>query len=173
MAAVIICSDIGAPKIKPLTFSIVSPSICHEVMGPKAMTFIFWMWSLSQMFHSPLSLPSRGPLAPLHFLPWGWCYLHIWGYWCFSHPSWFQFVLHPVGHFSWCILHVSQVIRVTIYSLYILLSWWNLSVVPCWVLAIASRPAYRFLRSQIRWSGIPVSVGFPQFVVIHSVKGVA
>ena len=28
-------------KIKSLTFSIVSPSICHEVMGPDTMTFIF------------------------------------------------------------------------------------------------------------------------------------
>ena len=29
------------PKIKSLTVSIVSPSICHEVMGPDAMIFIF------------------------------------------------------------------------------------------------------------------------------------
>ena len=26
-------------KIKPVTVSIVSPSICHEVMGPNAMIF--------------------------------------------------------------------------------------------------------------------------------------
>ena len=32
MAAVIICSDLVAQKIKSAT---VSPSICHEVMGPK------------------------------------------------------------------------------------------------------------------------------------------
>ena len=30
---------------------------------------------------------------------------------------------------------------------------------------------YRFLRRQVRWSGIPVSKNFPQFVVIHTVKG--
>ena len=29
------------PKIKPVTVSIESPSICHEVMGPDAMIFIF------------------------------------------------------------------------------------------------------------------------------------
>ena len=29
------------PKIKCLTVSIVSPSICHEVMGPDAMIFVF------------------------------------------------------------------------------------------------------------------------------------
>ena len=29
------------PKIKSVTVPIVSPSICHEVMGPDAMIFIF------------------------------------------------------------------------------------------------------------------------------------
>ena len=28
-------------KIKSVTVFIVSPSICHEVMGPDAMTFVF------------------------------------------------------------------------------------------------------------------------------------
>ena len=46
----------------------------------------------------------------------------------------------------------------------------NQSVVPCLVLTVASCLAYKFLRRQIRWSGIPISKNFPQFVVIHSVK---
>ena len=29
------------PKIKSVTVFIVSPSICHEVMGPDAMIFVF------------------------------------------------------------------------------------------------------------------------------------
>ena len=29
----------------------------------------------------------------------------------------------------------------------------------------------QFLRRQVRWSGIPISKNFPQFVVIHTVKG--
>ena len=29
------------PKIKSVTISIVSPSICHEVMGPDAMILVF------------------------------------------------------------------------------------------------------------------------------------
>ena len=37
IAAVNICSDFGAPKIKSITVSTVSPSICHEVMGPLDM----------------------------------------------------------------------------------------------------------------------------------------
>ena len=38
------------PKIKSLTVSIVSPSICHEVMGPDAMIFVFWMLSFKPTF---------------------------------------------------------------------------------------------------------------------------
>ena len=56
-------------KIKSVTVSTVSLSICHEVMGPDAMTFIFWMLSFSQFFHPPLSFSSRGSLVLLHFLP--------------------------------------------------------------------------------------------------------
>ena len=52
---------------KYLTVSIVSPSICHEVMGLDAMILVFGMF-LNQIFHSPLSTPSRGSLV-LHFLP--------------------------------------------------------------------------------------------------------
>ena len=38
------------PKIKSVTVSIVSPSICHEVMGLDAMIFIFWMLSFKPTF---------------------------------------------------------------------------------------------------------------------------
>ena len=48
---------------------------------------------------------------------------------------------------------------------------WNLSIVPCQVLTVASWPEYRFHREQVRWSGIPVSWRIFQFVVIHTVKG--
>ena len=37
---------------------------------------------------------------------------------------------------------------------------WNQSVVPCPVLTVASWPPYRFLRRQVRWSGIPISLKF-------------
>ena len=48
---------------------------------------------------------------------------------------------------------------------------WNQSVVPCPVLTVAFWPAYRFLKRQGRWSGIPISFRIFQFVVIHTVKG--
>ena len=55
------------PKIKSVTVSIVSPSICHELMGPDAMILSFLNFKkfrvLSQLFHSPLSLLSRGSLV--------------------------------------------------------------------------------------------------------------
>ena len=47
----------------------------------------------------------------------------------------------------------------------------NQSVVPCPVLTVASWPAYRFLRRQVRWCGILISWRIFQFVVIHTVKG--
>ena len=46
---------------------------------------------------------------------------------------------------------------------------WNQSVVPCPVLTVASWPAYRFLKRQVRLSGIPIRIF--QFIVIHTVKG--
>ena len=49
---------------------------------------------------------------------------------------------------------------------------WKQSVVPCPVLTVASWPAYKFLKRQIRWSGIShLFQNFPQFIVIHTVKG--
>ena len=57
-------------KIKSLTISIVSPSICHEVMmGMDAMILVFWMLSFKPAFPTRLSLWSRGSLLPLRFVP--------------------------------------------------------------------------------------------------------
>ena len=53
-------------KIKSVTDSIVSPSICH---GPDATILVLGMLSFKPAFHSPLSLSSRGSLVPLRFLP--------------------------------------------------------------------------------------------------------
>ena len=49
----------------------------------------------------------------------------------------------------------------TIYSLDVLTPFpiWNQSIFPCPVLTVASWPAYRFLKRQVRWSGIPISFG--------------
>ena len=46
------------PKIKSVTVSTVSPSICHEVIGSDAMIFVFWMLNFKPTFS----------LASFHFL---------------------------------------------------------------------------------------------------------
>ena len=51
MAVVAICSDFGVQGNKG-SHCFVSPSICHEVMGPDAMIFVFWMLSLKSAFFS-------------------------------------------------------------------------------------------------------------------------
>ena len=48
---------------------------------------------------------------------------------------------------------------------------WNQSVVACPVLTVASWSAYRFLKRQVRWSGIPISFRLFQFIVTHTIKG--
>ena len=47
MAEVTICSDFGAQKNKVWH---CSPSMSHEVMGPDAMIFVFWMLSFKPTF---------------------------------------------------------------------------------------------------------------------------
>ena len=86
-------------KIKSAT---VSPSICHEVMGLDAMILVFWMLSFKPTFSlSSFTFIKRLLSSSL------WCHLYIWGYWYFFQQSWFQLVLLPTQHFSWCTLNVS------------------------------------------------------------------
>ena len=60
-------------KIKPDTVSTVSPSISHEVMGPDAMIFVFWMLSfksnhlIREMWN--VSLPAVLTLCPIGRCP--------------------------------------------------------------------------------------------------------
>ena len=48
---------------------------------------------------------------------------------------------------------------------------WNKSVGPCPVLTVASWPAYRFLKRQVRWSGIPISFRIVHSLLWSTVKG--
>ena len=94
-------------KIKSLTVSTVFPSICHEVMGLDSMIFIFWMLSFKPVFslspftfikrlYSSSSFSAKRVVLSV--------YLRLLK---FSQQSWFQLVLHPVWHFTWCTLHIS------------------------------------------------------------------
>ena len=84
----------------------------------------------------------------------------------FSWQSWFQLVLHPAQRFSWWTVHISKISRWQ----YIALTYFFpdfQSVLPWLVLTAVS--AHRFLRRQVRWSGIPISLNVFQCVVIHTV----
>ena len=48
---------------------------------------------------------------------------------------------------------------------------WNQSIVTCPVLTVASWPAYRFLRRQVRWSGVPISFRIFHSLLCSTVKG--
>ena len=55
-------------KIKSVTVSIVSPSICHEVMGPDTMILVFWILSFKPTFLLPLPLSSSASFFNIKFI---------------------------------------------------------------------------------------------------------
>ena len=133
-------------------------------MGPDAMIFVFWMLNLSPLFHSPLftlikRLFSSSSLSAIRVVSSVYLRLLIF----------LLAILVPTYDSSSLAFHVmypackltKQVPRCTPYSVV------NRSVVPCPVLTVASWPAYRFLKKQVRWSG----QNFTEFLVIHTVKG--
>ena len=141
-------------KRKSDTVSIFSPSLCHEVMGPDAMIFIFSMLSFQstilffsftfkRLFISSSLSAIRVVLSAylrLRFLP---------------------AIFTPARDSSSLAFHM-------MYSAYKLnkqgdnIQLWYSPVsisrcFPCLVLTVTSCPAYRFLRRQVRWSSIPIS----------------
>ena len=142
--------------IKSLTVSIVSLSVCHDVMGPDATILVFWMLSFKPKFSlSSFTFITRifssSSLSAI-----GWCHLHIWGYWYFSRQSWFQLVLHPAQHSA--MTYKEYKLNEQVYNIW---PWctpfpiWSQFFVPCSVITVASWPAYRFLRRQGRWLVFP------------------
>ena len=152
-----------APKIKSFTVSILSPSICMKWWDWMPWSSFFECWVLSQLFHSPLSLLSRGSLV-LHFLP-----TRV------LSSAYLRLLIFLLASFDSACASSSLAFHM-MYSAYKLNKqgdsiqpWrtpfpiWNQSIFPCPVLTVASWPAYKFLRRQVRWSGIPIS-----FRIFHS-----
>ena len=145
-------------KLKSLTVSIVSPSICPEVMGPDAMILVFWMLSFHPSFSlssftfikrllssllSAIKVVSSTYLRLLIFVP------AILIPACASSSPAFLMM------YSACKLNKQgDNIQPWLTPFHI----WDQSFVPCPVLIVASWPAYRFLKRQVRWSGIPISL---------------
>ena len=173
MVAVTICSDFKPPKMKSVTVSIVSPSVCHEVMGLDAMILFFWMLSIKPTFSlfsfifikrlfssfllSAINVVSSEYLRVMIFLP------EILIPSCASSSLAFH-MMYPTSKLNkqgenihpWCILIQTPSLNQT----------GNNRLVQ----NIVSWPAYRFLRRQVRWSGIPISLRIFQCLVIHTVK---
>ena len=160
MAAVTICSDLRAQNIKSVSVLTVSPSICHEVMGPDAMISFSECWALSQLFYSPLyfhqRLFSSSLLSAIRVMSSAYLGLLIF----------LPAILIPA-------CASSSPAFLMIYSAYKLNEqgdnrqpWrtpfpiWKQCVVLWPLLTVASWPAYRFLKRKVRWSGIPISFRF-------------
>ena len=133
-------------------------------------SYFFECWISSQSFHSPLSPSSVGPLVPLHFLPLEWYHLHI------SLLIFLLAILIPAcasTSLAFCMMYSAYKLNKqadNIQACCTPLPIWNQLVVPCTVLPVASWPANMFLRRQVRWSGIPISLRIFQFVVTQNVK---
>ena len=144
-------------KIKSDTFHCFS-IISHEVMGPDAMIFVFWLLSFKPTFSlsyfifikmlfsssllSAIRVVSSAYQRLLIFL------LAILILACASSSPAFlmlcsAYKLNKQGDniSPWC----------TPFPI------WNQSVVACPVLTAVPWPAYRFLKRQVRWSGIAIS----------------
>ena len=140
------------PKIKSSTVSTVSPSICHEVIGPDAMILVFWMLSLKPTFPlssftfikklfsssslSAIRMVSSAHLSLLIFLP--------------------AILIPAYGSSSPVFLKMFSAYKLNkqggnIQSWCTLFPIWNQSVVPCSVLTVAFWPAYSFLKRQDRF----------------------
>ena len=87
-------------KIKSVTVSTFSPSICHEVMEPDAMILVVYMLGFK-----PTSSLSSFTLIKRFFssslfsairVVWSACLSLL----IFLQQSWFQLVIHPAGHFT-------------------------------------------------------------------------
>ena len=137
-------------KIKSVTVSIVFPSICQEAMGLDAMIFVFWMLSFKPGFSlsftfikrlfsfsslSAITLVSSAYMKLLIFLP---------------------VVLIPAyapSSPAFCMMYSAYKLNKqgdNIKPWRIPFPIWNQSVVTCPVLTVASWPACRFLRRQVR-----------------------
>ena len=151
MAIVTICSDFDE-----FCHCFHCFPISYEVMGPDAWPSFFECWVIRQPFHSPLSPSSRGSLVPYHFLPLECYYLHIWGCWYFSQQSWLQFESS-----TFCMMYSTYKLNKqsdNIQPSHTPFPILNQLVDPCKGLTIVTWPAYGFLRRQVRWSDIPISL---------------
>ena len=143
---------------KSITTSTFSLSICHDVMRLDAMILVFLIFSfklaLSLSFTLMKKLFSSSSLSAIQVV----------SSTCLSLLMFLPPILTPACSSS----RLAFLMMCSAYRLnkqddsrqpcHIPFSILNQSVVTCRVLTIASWPTYRFLRRQLRWSGIPISL---------------
>ena len=136
-------------KIKPLTLSIVSPFICHEVVSPGAVILVFSMLSFKPTFSLSFfifikRLFSYSLLSPIRVVSSAYLRLLIFLLTILI-PAWAS--SSPAFHMMYSAYKTNKQgdniqPRLTPFPI------WNQSIVPCRVLTVASWPAYRFWRSR-------------------------
>ena len=160
MAAVTICSGFGAPPKYSLSlFPLFTHLFAMKWWDQMPWSYFSECWVLSQLFHSftflkrlfsssvsVIRVVSSAYLKLLIFL------LAILIPGCASSS--------PAFHIMYSAYKLSkQGDSIQLWCTPFLV--WNQSVVPCPVLTVASWPAYRLIRRQVRWSGIPISLRIP------------
>ena len=170
MASVTVCSDFGAQENKFFhCFHSPSPIYLHDLMGTDAMILVFWMLSLSQLFHSPISLSfSSYSLSAIRVVSSAYLRLLIF-LWA---------VLNPAYESSCLAFHM-------MYSAYMLnkqgdnIQPWctplpilKQSVAPCPVLTVASLTCIQVFQEagKVIWYS-QLFKNFPQFIVNRTIKG--
>ena len=146
------------PKLKFVTASTVSPSICHEVMGTDALILVFWILSFKPTFLLSCitfikRLLSSSSLSAIRVVSSAYLRLLVFL---------LAVLILACASSSLPFLMVYSAYKLNkqhdnIENWHTLFQIWKQSVVPCPVLMVTSWPAYRFLRRQVRLSGIPIS----------------
>ena len=67
-------------KLKSVNAYTFTPFYLPWSDGTRCHDLSFLKVKFQASFFTPLSLSSRGSLVTLHFLPWEWYHLHIWGF---------------------------------------------------------------------------------------------
>ena len=159
MVAVTICSDFGAPQNK-----VSHCFLCFPIYLPwsDALILVIWMLSFKPTFsHSSFTFIKRlfsSLLSAVRVV--SSAYLRL---------RFLPAILIPACASSspaFCMMYSANTLNKqgdNIQPWHTPFLIWNQSVVPCPFLTVASWPAYKFLRRQVRWSGIHIS-----FRIFHS-----
>ena len=151
MAAVTICNNFGAQENK----------VCHcfhsQVMGTDALMLVFWMLNFKPAFSlSSFNFFKRfsfSLLSAIRVVSSAYLRLLIL----------LLAILIPAcasSSLAFCLICSAYKLNKQEDNI---LPWhtpfpiWNQFIVPCLVLTVSSWPAYRFLRRQVMWAGIPIS----------------